>query len=90
MKLYETIQKAMVDEKELLNEKQHKSIIGRMGRGREFRQFRKILRKQAIVEELHDEENTKTGEFDDKSKGVYSVGKNRGSIVEKQITMEQE
>ena len=50
----------------------------------------KILRKQVIVEELHDEENTKTGEFEDKSKGVYSVGKNRGSIVEKQITMEQE
>ena len=31
--------------------------------------FRKILRKQAIVEELGDEEITKTGEFDDKSKG---------------------
>ena len=41
-------------------------------------QIRKILRKQAIVEELHDEENTKTGEFDDKSKGVYSVGKKHG------------
>ena len=37
--------------------------------------FRKILRRQAIVEELGDEENTKTGEFDDKSKGVDSVCK---------------
>ena len=33
---------------------------------------------QAIVEELGNEENTKTGEFDDGSKGVYSLGKNRG------------
>ena len=40
--------------------------------------FGKILRRQAIVEELGDEENIKTGEFDDKIKGVYSVGKNRG------------
>jgi len=40
--------------------------------------FRKILRKQAIVEELGDEEITKTGEFDDKSKGVYSVVESRG------------
>ena len=40
--------------------------------------FRKILRRQAIVEELGDEENTRTVELDDKIKGVYSVGKNRG------------
>ena len=32
--------------------------------------FRKILRRQAIVEELGDEENTRTGELDDKSKGT--------------------
>ena len=38
----------------------------------------KILRKRAIAGELGDEENTKTGEFDDKCKGVYSVGKSRG------------
>ena len=29
--------------------------------------FRKILRRQAIVEELGNEENTRTGELDDKS-----------------------
>ena len=29
--------------------------------------FRKILGKQAIVEEFGDEENTKIGEFDDKN-----------------------
>ena len=80
----------MIVEKELLNENQHKSALGRMGRAREFRQFRKILRKQAIIEELHNEENTKTGEFDDKSKGVYSVGKKQGRRVEKKVTMEQE
>ena len=36
------------------------------------------LEKATIVEELGDEEITKTGEFDDKSKGVYSVVKSRG------------
>ena len=36
--------------------------------------IRKILRKQAIVGELGDEE----GEFDDKRKGVNSAGKSKG------------
>ena len=43
--------------------------------------FRKILRRQAIVEELGDEENTRKGELDDKSKGVYSVGKKEVRIT---------
>ena len=44
--------------------------------------FRKILRKQAIAEELGDEEITKIGEFDDKSNGVFSVVKTREYIRE--------
>ena len=40
--------------------------------------FRNILRRQAIVEELGDEESTRTGELDDISKGAYSVGKCEG------------
>ena len=39
--------------------------------------FRKILRRQAIVEELGDEENTRTGELDDKSKGELEELKDR-------------
>ena len=36
--------------------------------------FRKILSKHATHEESSDEEDTKTGEFGDKSKRVYFVG----------------
>ena len=36
--------------------------------------IRKILRKHETIEELGDEEDTKTGEFGYISKGVYSVG----------------
>ena len=43
--------------------------------------FGKILRRQAIVEELGHEENTRTGELDDKSKGVYEESRSRGVQV---------
>ena len=36
----------------------------------------KNLRKQAIVEELGDEQYNRPGEVDDNSRGVYSRGKN--------------